>query len=71
MEEQALLLIGRDIYEDTKGYTENNGGEAKQISWVFIINRLPVRLVFDNNYFNDKISGIPVGGYNKLIEGFT
>ena len=70
MEEQALILIGRDIYEILiKGYTEKQWGRKCTDLPAFIINRLPVRLVFDNNYFNDKYQGIPVGGYNKLIEG--
>lgn len=70
LEEQALLLVGRDIYEKLiKGYTEKQWGrECKELP-AFIIKRLPVRLVFDNNYFNDKYQGIPIGGYNKLIEG--
>ena len=70
LEEQALILIGRDIYEILiKGYTEKQWGRKCTDLPAFIINRLPVRLVFDNNYFNDKYQGIPVGGYNKLIEG--
>ena len=70
LEEQALILIGRDIYEILiKGYTEKQWGRRCTDLPAFIINRLPVRLVFDNNYFNDKYQGIPVGGYNKLIEG--
>lgn len=70
LEEQALLLVGRDIYEKLiKGYTEKQWGRKCTELPAFIIKRLPVRLVFDNNYFNDKYQGIPIGGYNKLIEG--
>ena len=74
LEEQALLLIGRDIYEKLiKGYTEKQWGRPCTELPAFIIRRLPVRLVFDNNYFNDRFQGIPEGGYNllvqKLIEG--
>lgn len=70
LEEQALLLIGRDIYERLiKGYTEKQWGRKCSELPAFIIKRLPVRLVFDNNYFNDKYQGIPVGGYNRLTEG--
>lgn len=69
LEEQALTLIGRDIYERLiKGYTEKQWGRKCTDLPAFIIKRLPVRLVYDNNYFNDKYQGIPVGGYNKLIE---
>lgn len=69
LEEQALALIGKDIYEKLiKGYTEKQWGRKCTELPAFIIKRLPVRLVFDNNYFNDKYQGIPVGGYNKLIE---
>ena len=69
LEEQALLLIGRDIYERLiKGYTEKQWGRPCTELPAFIIRRLPVRLVFDNNYFNDKFQGIPIGGYNKLID---
>ena len=69
LEEQALLLIGRDIYERLiKGYTEKQWGRPCTELPAFIIRRLPVRLVFDNNYFNDKFQGIPIGGYNTLIE---
>ena len=69
LEEQALSLIGEDIYERLiKGYTEKQWGRKCTELPAFIIKRLPVRLVFDNNYFNDKYQGIPVGGYNKLIE---
>ncbi len=70
LEEQALLLVGRDIYETLiKGYTEKQWGRPCSELPSFIIRRLPVRFVFDNNYFNDAYQGIPVGGYNKLTEG--
>lgn len=70
LEEQALTLIGKDIYEKLiKGYTEKQWGRKCTDLPAFIIKRLPVRLVFDNNYFNDTYQGIPIGGYNKLIEG--
>lgn len=70
LEEQALSLVGRDIYEKLiKGYTEKQWGRKCTELPAFIIRRLPVRLVFDNNYFNDKYQGIPVGGYNKLTDG--
>lgn len=70
LEEQAQLLIGKDIYETLiKGYTEKQWGRKCTDLPPFIIKRLPVRLVFDNNYFNDKYQGIPIGGYNKLIDG--
>ena len=70
LEEQALLLVGKDIYEKLiKGYTEKQWGRKCTDLPSFIIKRLPVRLVFDNNYFNDKYQGIPIGGYNKLIDG--
>lgn len=70
LEEQALCLVGRDIFNKLiKEYTEKQWGrECKQLP-PFIIKRLPVRMVFDNNYFNDRYQGIPIGGYNKLIEG--
>ena len=69
LEEQAQVLIGKDIYEKLiKGYTEKQWGRKCSELPAFIIKRLPVRLVFDNNYFNDKYQGIPVGGYNKLID---
>lgn len=69
LEQQALLLVGRDIYEKLiKGYTEKQWGRPCTELPAFIIKRLPVRLVFDNNYFNDRYQGIPVGGYNVLIE---
>jgi len=70
LEEQAKTLIGTDIYERLiKGYTEKQWGRKCTDLPAFIIKRLPVRLVFDNNYFNDKYQGIPIGGYNKLIDG--
>ena len=69
LEEQALLLVGRDIYERLiKGYTEKQWGRDCRDLPASIIRRLPVRLVFDNNYFNDPYQGIPIGGYNLLIE---
>ena len=70
LEEQALLLVGKDIFEKLiKEYTEKQWGRPCSELPAFIIKRLPVRLVFDNNYFNDAYQGIPIGGYNKLIEG--
>lgn len=70
LEEQAISLIGKDIYEKLiKGYTEKQWGRKCTELPAFIIKRLPVRFVFDNNYFNDKYQGIPIGGYNKLIDG--
>lgn len=70
LEEQALTLVGKDIFEALiKEYTEKQWGRKCTELPAFIIKRLPVRLVFDNNYFNDKYQGIPIGGYNKLIEG--
>lgn len=70
LEEQALLLIGKDIYEKLiKGYTEKQWGRKCTELPSFIIRRLPVRFIYDNNYFNDRYQGIPIGGYNKLIEG--
>lgn len=70
LEEQALTLIGRDIYELLiKHYTEKQWGRPCKELPAFIIRRLPVRLTFDNNYFNDSYQGIPIGGYNKLIDG--
>ena len=69
LEEQALTLVGKDIYEKLiKGYTEKQWGRACTELPAFIIRRLPVRMVYDNNYFNDAYQGIPVGGYNVLIE---
>ncbi len=70
LEEQALSLVGTDIYEKLiKGYTEKQWGRKATDLPAFIIKRLPVRFTFDNNNFNDKYQGIPIGGYNKLIEG--
>lgn len=70
LEEQAQILIGKDIYEKLiKGYTEKQWGRKCTELPAFIIKRLPVRLIFDNNYFNDKYQGIPIGGYNKLVDG--
>lgn len=70
LEEQALMLIGKDIYEALiKGYTEKQWGRKCTDLPAFIIKRLPVRFVHDNNYFNDCYQGIPIGGYNKLIDG--
>ena len=70
LEEQALILIGKDIYEQLiKGYTEKQWGRKCTDLPTFIIKRLPVRMTFDNNYFNDLFQGIPIGGYNRLIEG--
>ena len=70
LEEQALLLVGNDIYERLiKGYTEKQWGRKCTDLPPFIIKRLPVRFVFDNNYFNDTYQGIPIGGYNRLTEG--
>ena len=70
LEEQALMLIGKDIYEALiKGYTEKQWGRKCTELPAFIIKRLPVRFIHDNNYFNDKYQGIPIGGYNKLIDG--
>ena len=70
LEEQALTLVGKDIFEKLiKEYTEKQWGRKCTELPAFIIRRLPVRLIFDNNYFNDKYQGIPIGGYNKLIEG--
>lgn len=69
LEEQAISLVGKDIYEKlVKGYTEKQWGRRATELPSFIIRRLPVRYVYDNNYFNDKYQGIPVGGYTKIIE---
>lgn len=69
LEEQAISLVGTDIYEKlVKGYTEKQWGRAATELPAFIINRLPVRFTYDNNYFNDKYQGIPIGGYNPIIE---
>lgn len=70
LEEQALTLIGTDIYNQLiKGYTEKQWGRPCSELPAFIIRRLPVRMTFDNNYFNDTYQGIPIGGYNRLIDG--
>ncbi len=72
LQEQAISLVGKDIYEQlVKEYTEKQWGRKCTELPSFIIKRLPVRFVFDNNYFNDTYQGIPIGGYNKLIEGLT
>ncbi|MBQ8500935.1 MAG: UDP-galactopyranose mutase [Bacteroides sp.] len=69
LEEQALKLCGRDIYELlVKGYTEKQWGRAATELPAFIIKRIPLRFTFDNNYFNDAYQGIPIGGYNRLID---
>lgn len=68
LEEQAISLVGRDIYEKLiKGYTEKQWGRDCKDLPSFIIKRLPVRLTFDNNYFNALYQGIPVGGYTKMV----
>jgi UDP-galactopyranose mutase len=70
LEEQAISLVGKDIYEILiKGYTEKQWGRKCAELPAFIIKRLPVRFTFNNNYFNDIYQGIPIGGYNKLIDG--
>lgn len=70
LEEQALCLVGKDIFDKLiKEYTEKQWGRNCKDLPAFIIKRLPVRMIFDNNYFNDRYQGIPIGGYNKLIEG--
>ena len=70
LEEQALVLVGKDIYMKLiKGYTEKQWGRRCSDLPAFIIKRLPVRFTYDNNYFNDKYQGIPEGGYNRLIAG--
>jgi UDP-galactopyranose mutase len=70
LEEQALSLVGQDVYEKLiKGYTEKQWGRSAVELPAFIIKRLPVRFTFDNNYFNDRYQGIPIGGYNKLTDG--
>lgn len=69
LEEQAISLVGTDIYEKLiKGYTQKQWGRECKDLPSFIIKRLPVRLTFDNNYFNDRYQGIPIGGYNVIIE---
>ena len=70
LEEQAIRLVGSDIYTKlVKGYTEKQWGRDCTQLPAFIIKRLPVRYTYDNNYFNDRYQGIPIGGYNVLIEG--
>lgn len=70
LEEQAIALVGKDVYEILiKGYTEKQWGRPCRELPTFIIKRLPVRFTFDNNYFNDDYQGVPLGGYNKLIDG--
>lgn len=72
LEEQAIALVGRDIYERLiKGYTEKQWGRSCQELPSFIIRRLPVRYCFDNNYYNDTYQGIPIGGYNYLINNLV
>lgn len=69
LEEQAISLVGRDIYEKlVKGYTQKQWGRSAKELPSFIIKRLPVRFTYDNNYFNDRYQGIPIGGYNGIIE---
>jgi len=69
LEEQALSLVGRDVYEKlVKGYTEKQWGRSCTELPAFIIRRLPVRLTYDNNYFNDRYQGIPIGGYTQIVE---
>ncbi|HEY8361538.1 MAG TPA: UDP-galactopyranose mutase [Tissierellaceae bacterium] len=69
LEEQAIMLVGKDIYEKLiKGYTEKQWGRKATELPPFIIKRLPVRFTYDNNYFNDKYQGIPIGGYTRIIE---
>ena len=69
LEEPALKLVGRDIYEKLiKGYTEKQWGRKCTDLPAFIINRLPVRLIYDNNYFNHPHQGIPIGGYTSMVE---
>ena len=69
LEEQALSLVGRDVYEKlVKGYTEKQWGRDCKDLPAFIIRRLPLRFTYDNNYFNDRYQGIPVGGYTRIIE---
>lgn len=69
LEEQALSLVGRDVYEKlVKGYTEKQWGRDCKDLPAFIIKRLPLRFIYDNNYFNDRYQGIPIGGYTKIVE---
>lgn len=68
LEEQALSLVGTDVYTKlVKGYTEKQWGRDCKALPAFIIKRLPIRFTFDNNYFNDRYQGIPVGGYNQIV----
>lgn len=70
LEEQALSLAGRDVYEKlVKGYTEKQWGRPCTELPAFIIKRLPLRFIYDNNYFNDRFQGIPMGGYTQIVEG--
>ena len=70
LEEQAISLVGRDIYEKLiQGYTEKQWGRKCTELPAFIIKRLPVRYTYDNNYFQARYQGIPVGGYNRIIDG--
>lgn len=69
LEEQALALVGKDVYEKlVKGYTEKQWGRSCTELPAFIIKRLPCRFIYDNNYFNDRYQGIPIGGYTKIVE---
>lgn len=69
LEEQALSLVGTDVYEKLiKGYTEKQWGRNCKELPAFIIKRLPLRFTYDNNYFNDRYQGIPIGGYTKIVE---
>ena len=69
LEEQAIHLVGRELYETLiKGYTEKQWGRDCKDLPAFIIKRLPVRYTYDNNYFNDPYQGIPIGGYNVIVE---
>lgn len=69
LEEQAISLVGRDIYERLiKGYTEKQWGRKTTELPAFIINRIPVRFTYDNNYFSDRYQGIPIGGYTAIVE---
>ncbi len=69
LEEQALSLVGKDVYEKlVKGYTEKQWGRDCKELPAFIIKRLPLRFTYDNNYFNDRFQGIPIGGYTKIVE---
>ena len=69
LEEQALSLVGRDVYEKLiKGYTEKQWGRDCKDLPAFIIKRLPLRFTYDNNYFNDRYQGNPIGGYTAIIE---